>query len=426
MCCSLRVLATVTLVLLISALFTVTSTTVVAVLHNIQQLRITSLGFPYNYEQISSEIHWLFLAILCLECFSHVSEETEQPRKTLPRMFPLISKTTAALIIGSMFAYFPFTQKLHFHEKILLPNVFNSILIYSARYLLSVGAVCALSGALLVSFLPSSRLLCAITRDRLIPFPIKLLKLHGKGGSPRISILCCAFFSGILVLIPQQFLFSLIPISVCIRIFCQSLLVYRICFSPDKIGLQRGATKYNRLRRNVSEFEDASEALDGYSVISSEEPDPDDEIISHICEINNRQNAEWINMLDTVENGYQNYLSEIEENHNHHLGSHKHDCFQSSCGEYQITGEIEGKIRASAARYHIYESEFENNPFHCQRLNGQEPEPFAIPEIGKRLSMKYLRVFVAFTILSAIAYKTMRESLSYNIKSHFLMNEPEI
>uniref|UniRef100_A0AC34GQ60 Amino acid permease/ SLC12A domain-containing protein n=1 Tax=Panagrolaimus sp. ES5 TaxID=591445 RepID=A0AC34GQ60_9BILA len=412
MCCSLRVLATVTLVLLISALFTVTSTTVVAVLHNIQQLRITSLGFPYNYEQISAEIHWLFLGILCLECFSHVSEETEQPRKTLPRMFPLISKTSAALLIGAMFAYFPFTQKLHFHEKVLLPNVFNSISIYSARYLLSVGAVCALSGSLLVSFLPSSRLLCAMTRDRLILFPIKLLKLHGKGGSPRCSILCCAFLSACLVIVPRDFLLSMLPISICMRIFCQSLLVYRICFTPDKIGLQRGATKYNRLRRNVSEFEDASEALDdGYSCISSEEPDQDDEILTHICEINNRQNSEWISMLDTVENGYQNYLSEIEQNHNHlnSASRDKHDCFQSSCGEYQISGEIQGKLRASA-RYHIYESEFENNPFHCQRLNGQEPEPFANPEIAKKLSMKYLRVFVAFTMLSAIAYKTLRES----------------
>ena len=89
----------------------------------------------------------------------------------------------------------------------------------------------------------------------------------------------------------------------------QSLLVYRLCFSADKVGLQRGATKYNRLRRNPSELEDASLAADGYlSISSEEEPDPDEEIISHLCEMSNQQNSEWSNLLDTVENGYQNYL----------------------------------------------------------------------------------------------------------------------
>ena len=224
MCCSLRVLATVTLVLLISALFTVTSTTVVAILHNLQQLRITSAGFPYHFDQMSSELHWLLLGVLCLECFSHVSEETEQPRKTLPRMFPILSKSTALLTITAMIAFFPFTQKLHFHEKVLLPNVFNSISIYSARYLLSVGAVCALCGALLVSFLPSSRLLCAITHDRLIPFPRKILKLHGRGGSPRIAIILVAILSGAIVMVPKNLVMAVLPLSICMRIFCQVYL----------------------------------------------------------------------------------------------------------------------------------------------------------------------------------------------------------
>ena len=221
LCCSLRVLATVTIVFLISSLFTVTSTTVVAILHNMQQLRITSLGFPYEFDQVCFEIRWMFIGILSLEAFSFFSEETEQPRKILPRFFPLLSKSTSIFLIIAIIAFFPFTQRLKFHEKSLLPNVFNSISIYSARYLMSVGAVCALTGALLASVIPSSRLLFSMTKDGLLPFPKSLSRLNGKGGSPRCAVFITTVLACCLTLIPKNYLIMFLSIDICMRIFCQ-------------------------------------------------------------------------------------------------------------------------------------------------------------------------------------------------------------
>ncbi|KAE9551874.1 hypothetical protein FO519_004923 [Halicephalobus sp. NKZ332] len=402
LCCSLRVLATITIVLLISSLFTVTSTTVVAILHNMQQLRITSLGFPYEFDQVCFEIQWIFIGILSLEAFSYISEETEQPRKILPKFFPSLSKSTSVFFIVSVIAFFPFTQRLNFDGKSLLPNVFNSISIYSARYLMSVGAVCALTGALLASLIPSSRLLYSMAKDGLLPFSKSMFKLNGKGGSPRSAVIFTAVSSCFLTVIPRNFLLMFLSIDICMRIFCQSLLLYQVCFSPDIVGLSKVAPKYSKLKRNTTGLTEGA-SMDGYSCISSDEHDPDDEIITHLCELHNRQNSEWSAVLDSAsEARYQNYLA-IDANQNEQQiqkAPEIHNCLQTSCGDGQIQENQKGFLQ-----YHIYEAEIENSPFFIQKSDGRGKEPFLNPEIALRTAMRYLTGFTVASVFCSVSYK---------------------
>uniref|UniRef100_A0A7E4VZW0 AA_permease domain-containing protein n=1 Tax=Panagrellus redivivus TaxID=6233 RepID=A0A7E4VZW0_PANRE len=406
MCCSLRVLATVVVVFLISSLFTVTSTTVVAVLHNLNALRINPTSNPYKFLEMAHEMHWLILSVLSIEVYSHVSEETEQPRKTLPLTFTTLSKVSTVLILIAAMAYFPFTQRVKFHEGLLLPSVFSSIGVYSARYLLSVGATCALAGGVLVTVLPVSRIMCAMSRDRLLPFAtVNVSKLQGKGGSPRCAVIISSLLGAAATLLPRVWIYWLLPISICTRILGQSLLVFQFCFSPDAVGLTKTATKYNRLRASRSPTthdNHLSVADDGYSAITSDEEDEDEvdnEIITHLCEVTTRQNNDWSSVLDAAaETGYQNYQTEA------------HNCFQSSCGDQQLNRV---DIEESRPNCHIYETEFQNSPFHCHSYDGQAPEPFACPEKGQRKAIRYLTYYICGCMLIAVAYKTLRESTHF-------------
>ncbi|KAH7696241.1 Protein Y53F4B.12, partial [Aphelenchoides avenae] len=81
-CCSLRVLSTISIIFLISALFTTTSTTVVALLHNAAHLNVEYVGLPASYDEAIRVSSWFLIAFLCLECFSFVPEETEQAQES--------------------------------------------------------------------------------------------------------------------------------------------------------------------------------------------------------------------------------------------------------------------------------------------------------------------------------------------------------
>lgn len=75
MCFSLRVLTTISVVFLIACLFTSTSTTVVALLHNLAHLKIKYIEFPYAFNEVFNESFYLLIIVLCLEMLSFTSEE---------------------------------------------------------------------------------------------------------------------------------------------------------------------------------------------------------------------------------------------------------------------------------------------------------------------------------------------------------------
>lgn len=82
----------------------------------------------------------------------------EHPRKVLPLVFPALSKMTTVLILLSVLAFFPFAYRSPYTHESLLPATFNTIGIFSARYLMNVGSICGLSAAVMASFLHGSRL----------------------------------------------------------------------------------------------------------------------------------------------------------------------------------------------------------------------------------------------------------------------------
>ncbi|KAK5974395.1 hypothetical protein GCK32_017914, partial [Trichostrongylus colubriformis] len=60
--------------------------------------------------------------------------------------------------------------------KALVPELFSVLNISAAKYMLTVASVCGLSGAVLSSFLPGSRIVNALSTDRLLPLPADMTR----------------------------------------------------------------------------------------------------------------------------------------------------------------------------------------------------------------------------------------------------------
>ncbi|KAI6218288.1 AA-permease domain-containing protein [Aphelenchoides besseyi] len=237
MCCSLRVLSTSGIVFLIASLFTSLSTSVVAFLHNAVNLRIHSLEVPFELDEIHTGISWLLISFLCCESLSFTSEEADNPRKRLPRMFSALSYGNAVVAIFGTLAFFPFAWRQNFTHTSLIPATFDTIKISSARYLMSCGSVFGLTSALLCSFVAPSRLLFTFSSDDLIPGRKVFTSIFGKGGSPRLSVIVTALVASIVtIFLPRLLLCRLLPFNIALRLLCQALLVFVAQFSTEQMN----------------------------------------------------------------------------------------------------------------------------------------------------------------------------------------------
>ncbi|KAI3421911.1 hypothetical protein GPALN_012453 [Globodera pallida] len=278
MMCSVRVLITSTTIFLIATMFTSASTTTVAFLHNMAQLHMFSnsehppetASFLSIDELFATFRCWL-LAWPCVELLSFLAEECCGPRRALPTLMRAASRVQPALALLALLAFFPFIRldtsvplndaataaaSVVVHQPLLpLPAMFNSIRLFSARYLMNVGSVCSLWAALLCLFLAPTRLMATLATDKMIiPFGHKhLASISGKGGQPRCAVILVAFCCSLMVgVVPQQWLGRLIPLNCVLRMALQALLVYMSHFTPSSSDRFIGGDlrpKYRRVRR---------------------------------------------------------------------------------------------------------------------------------------------------------------------------------
>ncbi|KAL3116776.1 hypothetical protein niasHT_004277 [Heterodera trifolii] len=300
MTCSVRVLITSSLIFLIASLFTSASTTTVAFLHNLGKLRMvgqwkgeqskmeehqTTMSISNTFASVDElflAFRWWFLAWPCIELLSFLAEECIGPRRALPFVMRSASRIQPALALLALLAFFPFIEQCddvpthgksnasaaadgpakHAVQPLLLslPAMFNSIRLFSARYLMNVGSVCSLWAALLCLFLAPTRLLATLAMDQMgPPFGQKhFAKLAKKGGQPRFGVLFVAFCCSLITLIvPRKWLCRLLPVNCVLRMAFQALLVYMSHFTPsssDRFLGDCGAAsqKYRRVRRRAA------------------------------------------------------------------------------------------------------------------------------------------------------------------------------
>uniref|UniRef100_A0A1I7SS92 AA_permease domain-containing protein n=1 Tax=Bursaphelenchus xylophilus TaxID=6326 RepID=A0A1I7SS92_BURXY len=382
MSCSLRVLSTVSIVFIVATLFTVTSTSVVALLHNVVHLQVHYIGFPYNYQEVMDGVEVLMIGMMAIECISYVSEETDHPRKTLPQLFPFLSRSISVILFLGTIAFFPFSYRRPYTSSTLLPSTFDTIGIFSARYLLNVGSVCGLSASVCVAFLGPSRILCQFAKDGIMPKAIG--DLYGKGGSPRLSVFLVALISCVFALFPRPWLCSTLGCSIILRLFIQSILIYNVVLpNPKELEEENGNTlpRYNTL--DVSRCSSLSEhhqsVIDStYSEITS---DDEEHVMERIWKVTANGNEETRLLNENCK---------------------VHNCLNSSC---------QANPGSSVWRnYHVYDAEDQyERPRECRE---QSTRALGIDKTQKN-GQRAVTLGLISSILIALSSTIIRETPEY-------------
>ncbi|CAD5211416.1 unnamed protein product [Bursaphelenchus okinawaensis] len=387
MMCSLRVVSTVSIVFMVAILFTVTSTTVVALLHNIVHLQVHYIGFPYNYQEIMDGTEALIVGVMAVEVMSYVSQETENPTKVLPQLFRYLPRGMCVLLLIGTMAFFPFSLRRPFTDTKLLPSTFDTIGIFSARYLLNVGLVCGLSATVCIAYIGPTRILCQMADDGLVPR--FLGHLYGKGGSPRLSVFIVTILTFVFSLAPRQLLSSTLPASIMLRLFTQSILVYNnvIPDPKDPADDDNINTRYNSLGESrCSSIADQKHSIidSTYSEITSESEE--EHALEKVWKVNGNEETSLINGLTkTYDTLPQNKY---------------HNCLTSSCNHGSSVLQ----------RYHMYdpEEQYERTVI-CKEQSNRSFGIDKTPKNGRRA----LTLHLISAVMIALSSTIIRETTEY-------------
>lgn len=100
-------------------------------------MRYTSVHSKCKHKyvvQVINASNWLVIGFLCTESLALISEETDQPH-ILPQLFRCFALFEFILSLIALIVFFPFVLRIKFEEDTLLPLAFDSISIFSARFL---------------------------------------------------------------------------------------------------------------------------------------------------------------------------------------------------------------------------------------------------------------------------------------------------
>jgi len=186
----------------------------------------------------------VFFAFIGFDIVATTAEETKNPQRDMPRgilgslVICTVLYVLVSLVVTGMQKY------TELNPDAPLAEAFNSVDLPVFATLISLGAVAGLTSVMLILMLGQSRVLFAMSRDRLLP--VALAKVHPKWGTPyRITIgvgVVVTIFAGFiplealaeLVNIGTLFAFMLVSIGVIILRRTRPDLprAFRVPFSP--------------------------------------------------------------------------------------------------------------------------------------------------------------------------------------------------
>ncbi|CAJ0955740.1 unnamed protein product, partial [Mesorhabditis belari] len=240
--CSLTVVGTVSVCLVIVTCLILFSCSLVAFFHADTLNWMKTSFFANGYNGFLRSASTFLCLSIGVDTLSSLLEETSHPRKKIGSMFPLLT-----VIISLMVFIFSTVISLaidpqRITERSTVPELFQLANVPTARYLMTVGSVCGLSGAVFVSFLPGSRIFSQLTNDHLLPLP------RDSSHRPYTSI----FFYSLLVF---SLLFFHHKFLIDIAIFCTILrgifvisLTHIQHFLPEPIGFTHESAHYKKIR----------------------------------------------------------------------------------------------------------------------------------------------------------------------------------
>ncbi|CAI2328814.1 unnamed protein product [Caenorhabditis sp. 36 PRJEB53466] len=267
--CSLRVVGTICVSLLAVTLLIAASCTMVAFFHSDPENWIRADFFHFGYRGVLYAICALCACYTGIESTSCLLEETKNPRKRISSIlsFLVLTLTTIFFVLSVTFSLS--TNVTALSEGIMIPEVFSVINIPAAKYMLSVCSVCALSGGVLASFLPATRVIAALCHDRLIPYA-----RDTSTKSPYFAVLLCTALVALCAMIQKNVLLNFVIFMAPVKMAITIVLVFIQHYHPEQIGIPEETSSYKTIgkKRTCVHIDDGiSIAAESASEVREEE-----------------------------------------------------------------------------------------------------------------------------------------------------------
>ncbi|HET6393467.1 MAG TPA: amino acid permease [Blastococcus sp.] len=154
----------------------------------------------------------VFFAFIGFDIVATAAEETKDPRKDLPRGIIGSLVVCTVLYVGVSLVVVGMQNYTELSSEAPLADAFRSVGLPFFSGLISVGALAGLTSVVMILMLGQSRVLFAMSRDRLLP--PKLAAVHPKYGTPyRITLITGAVVAVLAGLVPLGTLAELVNIG---------------------------------------------------------------------------------------------------------------------------------------------------------------------------------------------------------------------
>ncbi|VDK42211.1 unnamed protein product [Gongylonema pulchrum] len=185
-------------------------------------------------------------AYIGIETLSFLLEETKSPRKRLPCIVPLLVFAFTIIMFFSNMIFTLVGDVSKYPSDMLVPDMFDTLRIPSAKYVMTVGSVCGLSGTMLAIFVPATRLLSSMSSDSLLPLSL-LAHTSKKRGVPYHAVLLCAILTSSMIILESSSLLNIIAFTTPLRSILLGCLVYDQRYRPNTVGLLRETAPYRNM-----------------------------------------------------------------------------------------------------------------------------------------------------------------------------------
>ncbi|EPB71665.1 hypothetical protein ANCCEY_09240 [Ancylostoma ceylanicum] len=254
LCCNLRVVGTVSLCLVVVAILMTASCTMVGFFHADPQNWIDAQFFRFGFDGVLKAVCALSCAFAGVDATSYLFEESKNPRKKVPVLLPMLVTFLSLFFFVVVMIFSLSTDVSKLPENVLVPEMFSVLNVPAAkvhyeagfqrmRYMLTVSAVCGLSGAVLSSFLPGSRIINALSSDRLLPLPADMTR------QPVMSVFIFSILVSFGLLINRDVLLHLIFFTTPLKMIIAVCLVLLQHYRAEPVGIPHETSQYKSIRK---------------------------------------------------------------------------------------------------------------------------------------------------------------------------------